>query len=117
MIEEWLIEPLFSLVWRSDRQGRGQIREPQTGPRPIHRVFDESCASWIAEHIAQDREEMAVPLKGKTLETCLPGMSTAAVVLIIAADMTRPPPLHERTQARLRDGATMYGKVDILLYC
>ena len=104
MIEERLINPAYSLLWRLDRQRRGEIWEPQTGPWPLTRVCDESRASGIPEHIAEDGEEMAVPLNGKTLESSLPHVPMTSIMAVIPPDMTCHPPVHERTQARLRGG-------------
>ena len=56
----------------------------------------------IAEHIAQDREEMAVLLNREAFETPLPHMPMTAVVPMIAADMTGHPPLHEGAERGVR---------------
>jgi len=58
----------------------------------------------IAEHVAEDREEMAVLLNRKTFEPALPHMTVAPVVPVVATDMAGHPPLHERAQGRTRPG-------------
>ena len=71
------------------------MRELEAGPGPVHGLCDESRTNGIPEYIAEDGEEMAVSLNGKTLEAALPDMAMAAVMGVVAADMTGHPLLHE----------------------
>lgn len=77
------------------------MRESQTRPGPIHGVFDQPCAHWIAEHVAEDGKEMAVLLDRKTFEATLPHMSMAPVMAMVTADVARHPPLHKRAEGRV----------------
>lgn len=85
-----------------------QMRESQTRPGPVHHVFDQPRAHRIAEHVAEDREEMAVVLNGKTFEPAVPHMSVTVVVPMVATDMSREEseawedngPSHGRREAR-----------------
>jgi hypothetical protein len=89
------------------------MRESHARPRPVHRVCDQPRAHWIAEHVAEDCEEMAVLLNRKTLEAALPHMAVTVVVPMVAADVAGHPPLHERAQGRnsrgLHDQMEMIG--------
>lgn len=71
------------------------MRELEAGPGPVHGLCGESRTNGVPEDIAEDGEEMAVSLNGKTLEAALPDMAMAAVMGVVAADMTGHPPLHE----------------------
>ena len=113
MIEEGLIntrEPVGGYV---DRSGIAQMRKSQTRPGPVSRVLGQSRTDRIAEHIAEDRKEMAVLLNRKTFETALPHMPMASVVAMVAADMGGHPPLHEWAEGgvggRLHDQMEMIG--------
>ena len=76
-------------------------------------LFDQPGTDGIAEHMAQDREEMAVLLNGKAFEPSLPHVPMTAVMPMVAADMTGHPPLHEGAQrspcGRLHDEMKMIG--------
>ena len=74
----------------------------QTRPGPLAGVFNQPGTDRITEHIAQDREEMAVLLNGEAFEPPLPHMPMTAVVPMIAADMTGHPPLHEGAERGFR---------------
>jgi len=72
LLEEWLINPVRSIL---RQRNRGCVREAgnaETRPRPVGRLFDQPGTDRIAEHIAQDREEMDVLLNGKDFEPSLP---------------------------------------------
>jgi hypothetical protein len=43
---------------------------------------------------------MVILLNWETLEPALPDMSMALVVLVVSPNVTRHPPLHERTERR-----------------
>lgn len=77
------------------RKGVTHLWESQTRPRPIDCMLDQSRANRIAEHIAERREEMAVLLNRKTLESALPDVTMTPVMLVVPPDMARHPPLHE----------------------
>lgn len=113
MVEERLIDPREPVGGDCERRGGTQMREAQAGPRPVHGVLDQTGAHRIAEYVAEDREEMAVLLNRKTLEATLPHMSMAAVMAMVAADVTGHPPLHERAEGglggRLHDQVEMVG--------
>ena len=98
MIEQGLIDPREPLGRGLNGSGVAQMRESQTRPGPIHGVFDQPCAHWIAEHVAEDGKEMAVLLDRKTFEATLPHMSMAPVMAMVTADVARHPPLHERAE-------------------
>lgn len=98
MCEERLIDPLCSFLQQRDGRGADQMGLAKARPRPLDRVFDEPSTDRIAQHIAEDGEEMAVLLNGKTFEASLPHMPMTPVVPMIAADMTGHPPLHEAAQ-------------------
>jgi hypothetical protein len=74
------------------------LRESQTRPGPVSRVLDQPCANRIAEHVAEDREEVVVLLNRRTFEAALPDMTMTPVMPMIAAHMARHPPLHKRTE-------------------
>lgn len=69
-----------------------------TRPGPVRSLLHQARAHRIAQHIAQHRKQVIILLNGKTLETALPDMPSAVVVPMIPADVTRHPPLHERTE-------------------
>ena len=102
MVDERLINPLEPLGRCLDGSGAAQMRESQARPGPVHRRLDQSRADRIAQHLAENREDMRVVLNRKTLEAALPHMPMTAVVPMIAADMTGHPPLHEGAQRRGR---------------
>jgi hypothetical protein len=52
--------------------------KPQTGPGPLPRMLNQLGLDRIAQHIAEDREEMAVLLNRKTFEPSLPHMPMTA---------------------------------------
>ena len=86
MINERLInlrEPLGRCL---DGSGVAQMLESQARPGPVPRVLDQPSADRIAEHAAEDREEMRVLLNRKTFEAALPHMTMAPVVTMVAAD-------------------------------
>ena len=113
MIEERLIDPLEPVGGGLDGSGVVQMRESQTRPGPVHRVFDRPRANRIAEHVAEDREEMRVLLNRKTFETALPHMPVTVVVPMVAADMAGHPLRHEWAEGclggRLHDEVKMIG--------
>lgn len=74
------------------------MREAQTRPGPVPRVLDQPRADRIAEHVAEDREEMAVLLYRKTFEAALPHMTMAPVLAMVAADAAGHSPLHDRAE-------------------
>jgi hypothetical protein len=75
-------------------------------------VFDQPRADRIAEHIAEDREEMAVLLNRKTFEAALPHMPVTVVVPMVAADMAGHPPLHEWAEGGL--GGWLHDEVKMI---
>lgn len=83
MIEKRLIDPLKRLSWWLNGPGVAEMRESQTRPGPIHRMFDQSRADRITEYIAENGEEMAVLLNRKTFESALPHMPMTAVMLVV----------------------------------
>jgi len=113
MINERLINPLEPLGRCLDGSGIAQMRESQARPGPVHRVLDQPRADRIAEHVAEDGEQMRVLLNRKTFEAALPHMTMAPVMAMVAADVTRHPPLHERAECgvggRLHDQVEMIG--------
>ncbi len=104
MIEERLVDPLEPVAGSLNGNGVAQMRESHARPRPVHDVLDQPRANRIAEHVAEDREEMAVLLNRKTFEAALPHMAVTVVVPMVAADVAGHPPLHERAQGRNRHG-------------
>ena len=90
-----------------------QMWEAQARPGPVDGVLDQPRADRIAEHVAEDREEMAVVLNWKTFEAALPHMPVTVVVPMVAADVAGHPPLHERAEGvvggRLHDEVEMIG--------
>lgn len=72
MVEKRLINPGEPLGRCLDGNGVAQMREAQARPGPVYYVLDQPGADWIAEHVAEDREEMAVLLNRKTFEAALP---------------------------------------------
>ena len=77
------------------------MRKSKTRPRPVHGVLDQTSADRIAKHVVESDKEMSVLLDRKTLESTLPHMPTAPVMLMVAADVAGHPPLHEGTQRRV----------------
>jgi hypothetical protein len=75
-------------------------------------VLDQSGANWIAEHIAEDREQMSVLLNRKAFESTLPDMTMAPVMLVVPPDMARHPPLHEGAQSRL--GGRLHNQMEMI---
>lgn len=63
MGEERLVDPLHRIVRERNRGRIGEMRNAKTRPRPLSRLFDQSTADGIAEHIPEDGEEMAVPFE------------------------------------------------------
>lgn len=104
MIDERLINPRKPVDRNLDGKRIAQMWEAQTRPRPVHHVLGQSRANRIAEHIAEDGEEMAVLLNRKTFEAALPHMPMTSVMAMIAADMAGHPPLHERAQGCISHG-------------
>jgi len=104
MLEEGLIDPRQPVGWRGNGKRVREMRESQIRPGPVEGVFDQSRTDRVAEHVAQDCEEMAVVLNGKTFEAALPDMPVATVVPMVATDMTGQPPLHEGTERALGGG-------------
>jgi hypothetical protein len=113
MIEERLVDPLEPVAGSLNGNGVAQMRESHARPRPVQDVLDQPRAHRIAEHVAEDREEMAVLLNRKTFEAALPHMAVTVVVPMVAADVAGHPPLHERAQGRnsrgLHDQMKMIG--------
>ena len=104
LLEEWLINPVRSILRQRNWGCISEVGNAETRPRPVGRLFDQPGTDWIAEHIAQDREEMAVFLNGKAFEPSLPHVPMTAVMPVVAADMTGHPPLHEGAQRSLCGG-------------
>ena len=67
MINERLINPLEPLGRCLDGSGVAPMRDLQARPGPVHRVLNQPGADRIAEHVAEDREEIRVLLNRKTL--------------------------------------------------
>jgi protein-disulfide isomerase len=113
LLEERLINPVRSILRQRNRGCVREVGNAETRPRPVGRLFDQHGTDRIAEHIAQDREEMAILLNGKAFEASLPHVSMTAVMPMVAADMTGHPPLHEGAQrslcGRLHDEMKMIG--------
>ncbi len=111
MIEERLINPRKPVAGSLNGNGVAQMRESHARPRPVHDMLDQPRANRIAEHVAEDREEMAVLLNRKAFEAALPHMSVPVVVPMVAADVAGHPPLHERAEGsvggRLHDEVKM----------
>ena len=70
----------------------------------MSRLIDQPGTDGVAEHIAQHRQEVTVGLNEKTFETPLPHMTMSPVMLMVAADVTGQPPLHEVAQRGLCPG-------------
>ena len=85
MIEEGPIDPREPVGRGPDGRRIAQMWESQARPGPVDGVLDQPCADWIAEHIAEDCEEMAVVLNWKTFEAALPHMPVTVVVPMVAA--------------------------------
>ena len=102
MIKERLINPRRPILWQRNRRRIGEVGPVQTRPGPLAGVCNQPGTDRIAEHIAEDCEEMAVLLNGKAFEAPLPHMPMTAVVPMIAVDMTGHPPLHEGTERGFR---------------
>ena len=102
VINERLIHPRRPIFWQWNRRRIGKVGPVQTRPGPLAGVCRQPGTDRIAEHIAQDCEEMAVLLNGEAFETPLPHMPMTAVVPMIAADMTGHPPLHEGAERGFR---------------
>ena len=85
----------------------------EAGPRPLRGVWGQARADRVVHHIVEHRQEMPIPLDRKVLEAALPDMAVAAVVPVIAADVTRQPPLHQPTEGvaarRFQDEMKMIG--------
>jgi hypothetical protein len=71
MIEERLVDPLEPVAGSLNGNGVAQMRESHARPRPVHDMLDQPRAHRIAEHVAEDREEMAILLNRKTFEAAL----------------------------------------------
>jgi hypothetical protein len=104
LLEERLINPVRSILRQRNRGCVREVGNAETRPRPVGRLFDQLGTDGIAEHVVQDREEMAILLNGKAFEASLPHVPMTAVMPMIAADMTGHPPLHEGTQRSLCGG-------------
>jgi hypothetical protein len=98
LLEERLINPGEPVGRELNGSGIPQMRESQARPGPVHGVLDQPRADWIAKHIAEDGEEMAVLLNRKTLKPALPHMAMTSVMAMVAADVAGHPPLHEGAQ-------------------
>lgn len=61
-------------------------------------MCDQAGADGIAQAVAEHREQMSVLLNREALETALPDMAVAMVVPVIAAHVTREPPMDERAE-------------------
>ena len=113
MIEEGPIDPREPVGRGLDGRRIAQMWESQARPGPVDGVLDQPRADRIAEHVAEDREEMAVVLNWKTFEAALPHMPVTVVVPMVAADVAGHPPLHERAEGsvggRLHDEVKMIG--------
>ena len=112
MLEEGLINPREPVARNLNGRRIAQVRESQSRPGPVHSLFDQSCADRVAEHIAEDREEMAVVLNRKTFEAALPDMPMTVVVPMITPDVTGHPPLHERAEGGVR--GRLYDQVKMI---
>ena len=89
-----------------------QMWEAQARPGPVDGVLDQPRADRIAEHVAEDREEMAVVLNWKTFEAALPHMPVTVVVPMVAADVAGHPPLHERAEGGV--GGWLHDQVEMI---
>jgi len=72
LLEERLINPVRSILRQRDRGCVREVGNAETRPRPLGLLFDQPGTDRIAEHISQDREEMAILLNGKAFEASLP---------------------------------------------
>ena len=72
MDEERLVNPLCPILRQWDRGCVSEVRNAEIRPRPVGRLFNHPGSDRVAEHIAQDREEMAVLLNRKAFEPSLP---------------------------------------------
>lgn len=113
MIEQGLIDPREPLGQGLNGGRVAQMWKSQTRPGPIHGVIDQSCPDRIAEHVAEDRQEMRVLLNRKAFEAALPHMPMAPVMAMVAANVAGHPPLHERAECggggRLHEQVEMIG--------
>jgi len=112
MIDERLINPREPVARSLNGSGIAQMWESQARPRPVHGVLDQPCANRIAEHVAEDCEEMAVVLNRKTFEATLPHMPMAPVMAMVAADVAGHPPLHERAEGG--GGGWLHDQVEMI---
>jgi hypothetical protein len=93
MLNEWVMDPRERLGWCLDGSEVAQMRELQSRPTSYHRVLVQPSADRIVEHVKEDRQEMRVSLNRKTFKPALPHMPVAVIMLMVAADVTRHPPL------------------------
>lgn len=112
MIEERLIDPREPVGRGLDGRGIAQMGESQARPGPVDGVLDQPRADWIAEDVAEDREEMAVLLNWETFEAALPHMPMALVMAMVAANMAGHPPLHERAKGDV--GGWLHDEVEMI---
>ena len=92
------------IVGEWNRGWIGQRGMLQTRPRPLRDRLHELRTNGVAQNIAQHGEQVSILLNGKTFEAALPDMAMTPVMPMIAAHVTRHPPLHERTEGNLRGG-------------
>lgn len=72
LLEEWLINPVRSVLRQRNWGCVREVGNAETRPRPVGRLFDQPGMDRIAEHVAQDPEEVAILLKGKASDPSLP---------------------------------------------
>ena len=72
LLEVWLINPVRSVLRQRNQGCVRVVGNAETRPRPVGRLFDQPGMDRIVEHVAQDREEMAILLNGKAFEPSLP---------------------------------------------
>lgn len=68
LLEKRLINPVRSILRQRNRSCVREVGKAETRPRPVGRLFDQPGTDRIAEHLTQDREEMAILLNGKALK-------------------------------------------------
>ncbi len=95
------------IPWQSHRRRRQPgtigVGRPQAKarPTPIFRALDESRPQRIPLDITQHGEEVLVALDGKGFEPSLPDVPAAAVVAMVAANVTREQPLHPASEVAI----------------
>ena len=91
----------------------GFLPVPGTRPKPLLGFLDELGSNRIAFDIAKNREQMIVFLDRKRLESSLPDVAAAAIVLMVAADMGVLQPVHPSAEVAvvgwLQDKVKMVG--------